>query len=181
MTKPPEQIDGVQVRLRRAKPEDAPALFLASANPTVMQYMEWAAQTSDTLTRQHLEGAEQRWNDGAEFQWIIEERASGALAGTISIRPKEHSADLGYFLAQAHWGKGFALEAGQIVVAWLQAQPEIFRIWATADAENTRSHQVLERLGLKREGSLRMATYRPNIGGEPRDTALFAWCKRDAK
>lgn len=180
MNTPPEQIDGVRVRLRRATPEDAPALFLAAANPMVMKYMEWAAQTSDTQARQHLEGAAQRWNEGAEFQWIIEDQASGALAGTISIRPKGHSADIGYFLAQAHWRKGFALEAGQIVVAWLKAQPEIFRIWATADAENTRSHKVLERLGLKREGTLRMASCRPNIGGDPRDTALYAWCKRDA-
>ena len=115
----PEQIDGALVRLQRAKPPDASALFLASADTRVMKYMERAAQTSDAQTRRHLEGAEQRWNDGAEFQWIIEDRDSGALAGTISICPKGHSADFGYFLAQAHWRKGFALEAGQIVVGWL--------------------------------------------------------------
>jgi [ribosomal protein S5]-alanine N-acetyltransferase len=180
MDTPPERIDGKLVRLRRTTPEDARTLFLAAADPEVMRYMEWAAQTSDAETRKHLEGAEQRWIDGTEFQWIIEDRATGVLAGTISFRPKGHSVDFGYFLARTHWRKGFALEAGQIVLAWLKEQPELFRIWATADAENTRSHKVLERLGLGREGVLRFATYRPNIGGEPRDTALYAWCKRDA-
>ena len=180
MKTPPELIYGVLVRLRRAIPEDAQALFLAAAHPDVMKYMEWAAHASDAETRSHLEGVAQRWIDGTEYQWIIEVRSTGNLAGTISYRPKAHAADFGYFLATSHWGKGLAIEAATLVVNWLRAQPEILRIWATADAENFRSHKVLERLGLRREGVLRMATYRPNIGGLPRDTAVYAWCKDDA-
>lgn len=177
---PPETIEGALVRLRRATPEDAHALFLAAASPDVMKYMTWPAQASDSETRSHLEGAEQRWIDRTEYQWIIEERSTNSLTGTISFRPAAHAADLGYFLAKSYWSKGFASEAATLVVNWLKAQPEVSRIWATADAENIRSHAVLERLGLIREGVLRMATYRPNIGGEPRDTALYAWCKGDA-
>jgi ribosomal-protein-alanine N-acetyltransferase len=178
MKTPPEVIDGARVRLLRAVPEDAKRLFTAAADPDVMRYMEWAAQTSDSETRMHLEQVARRWQEETEFQWIVEERATGNLAGTVSCRPRGHSADFGYFLARSQWGKGFALEASALVVDWLRAQPEIFRIWATADAENIRSHRVLERLGLQREGVLRMASYRPNIGGHPRDTAMYAWCKR---
>ncbi len=134
-------------------------------------------QGSDVETRSHLEAAEQRWEEGTEYQWIIEERQSGALAGTISCRVKQHSADFGYFLGRSHWGRGLALEAGRIVVELLKSQPEIFRIWATADAENSRSQKVLQCLGLKYEGTLHMATYRPNIGGEPRNTVVYAWCR----
>jgi len=180
MNTPPEQINGTLVRLRRATPDDAPPLFLAAADPEVMRYMDWEMPTSDTETRKHLEEAEQRWIDKTEFQWIIEDRASGVLVGTISIRPKGHAADFGFFLARAHWHKGYASEAGQLVMNWLKEQPEVLRIWATADAENVRSQRVLERLGLRREGVLRMATYRPNLGSEPRDTVLYAWCARDA-
>lgn len=179
MQTPPEQIDGTRVRLRRAAPEDAQHLFLAAADAEVMQYMDWKAQTSDSETRAHLAQMSQRWAEGTEFQWIVEEIATGNLAGTISCRPKGHAADVGYFFAKPYWGQGFAAEVGALVVDWLRAQPEIFRIWATADAENVRSHKLLERLDLQREGVLRMATYRPNIGGNPRDTAIYAWCKRD--
>src|ERR1035437_9835237 len=106
MKTPPELVDGVLVRLRRAIPDDAPALFLAAASPEVMKYMTWAAQANDSETRSHLEGALQRWADGTEYQWIIEERSTGQLAGTISFRPKAHAADFGYFLAHSYWGKG---------------------------------------------------------------------------
>jgi ribosomal-protein-alanine N-acetyltransferase len=180
MTRPPEIIEGNLIRLRRASPADATALFKAAANSDVMRYMDWIAPKTDKETRAHLEGVVESWNAGVEFQWIIEEIATGDLAGTISFRPKGHAADFGYFLAKSHWRKGIASAAGALVVGWLKEQPEILRIWATADFENTRSHRVLERLGLRREGTLQMGTYRPNIGGLPRDTAIYGWCKRDA-
>ena len=83
MNTPPELIDGALVRLRRATPDDATALFAAAASPEVMKYMDWKAQASDSETRRHLEDVMQRWANGIEFQWIIEERATGNLAGTI--------------------------------------------------------------------------------------------------
>jgi [ribosomal protein S5]-alanine N-acetyltransferase len=76
-----------------------------------------------------------------------------------------------------HWGRGFAAEAVALLMGWLQVQPDIIRIWATTDVDNARSMAVLVRIGLQREGVLRMVTYRPNIGGPPRDTVVFSWCK----
>ncbi len=182
MQPPPDILDGVLLRLRRQTIEDAPTLFLAAANPEVARYMDWPAPTaplSEAESRERLAAAAQKWADGTEYQWVIEERSSHQVAGRISCRVEQHAADFGYFLARSHWGKGLASEAAGLVVNWLKAQPGICRIWATADAENLRSHKTLERLGLRREGILRMATYRPNIGGLPRDTAIYAWCKND--
>ena len=180
MNHPPESMLGNLVSLRRAQPDDAEALFLAAANPVVMKYMDWAMPRSNSETRAHLEAVSQRWNEGHEFQWVVVPRGSDYLVGTISFRPNGHAVDFGYFFAASHWGHGFASEAASLVLSYLKSRPEVFRIWATADIENHRSHRVLERLGLHKEGVLRQATYRPNIGGSPRDTALYAWCRGDA-
>ena len=53
----------------------------------------------------------------------------------------------------------------------------MIRIWATCDADNSRSAAVLIRAGLQFEGRMRSATLRPNIGGGPRDTLLYAWVR----
>jgi ribosomal-protein-alanine N-acetyltransferase len=84
------------------------------------------------------------------------------------------SADFGYFLDRSYWGRGYARDAGSTLLTWLAAQQEIVRVWATVDVENTRSRRLLERLGLRLEGVRPMATVRPNIGGAPRDTAVYA-------
>lgn len=177
MLKPPTTLVGAQVRLRRSTPADAQAVFDAAADPAVMRYLEWPAHRSVEDARVYLEGCAQRWASGAEHHWVIEGRAGGPLLGCIAARPKGHAVDIGYFLARPAWGRGVATEATGLLVGWLQRQPAVLRIWATTDVDNTRSARVLERVGLQREGVLRMATYRPQLGGLPRDTALYAWCR----
>lgn len=176
---PPETLTGDRVVLRRAVPADARALFDACDDPEVMRFLDWPRpqHVSDTLA--HLENAIAAWNDRIEFQWVVIERATGDLAGTISARPRGHAVDFGYFLGREYWGRGLAADAARLLVAWLREQPAVLRIWATADAENDRSRRVLERVGLRLEGVMRMAGVRPNIGPVPRDTALYAWCRGD--
>jgi [ribosomal protein S5]-alanine N-acetyltransferase len=179
MLKPPALITGAQVRLRQSTPTDAPAVFTAADDAEVMQYMEWPAHQSVADAAAYLAGCAQRWASGTEHHWVIEGRAGGPLLGCIACRPKGHVVDFGYFLARPAWGRGVATEAVSLLMGWLKRQPAVLRITATTDIDNTRSARVLERAGLQREGVLRMATCRPQIGGLPRDTALYAWCRRD--
>lgn len=165
------------VILRRATPGDAQCLYLAATHPEVMRFMDWPMPTGPGDTEAHLREAWASWDGGSEYQWIIFERNSPACVGTISCRPKGHEADFGYFLARKHWGRGLATDAALAVIAWLESQPEITRIWATVDVENVRSRRLLERVGLQLETVRRMATLRPNIGGPPRDTAVYVRAK----
>jgi RimJ/RimL family protein N-acetyltransferase len=173
----PVVIEGVRLRLRRSTPADAPAVFAMATDPDVMRYMDWPAPTHAAQTRQYLDGCAQRWHSGREFHWVIERKADGLALGCIACRPSGQAADLGYFLARAHWGQGLASEAAGLLLGWLQRQPQIVRVWATTDHANVRSAAVLRKLGLQLEGVMRQATLRPNLGGPPRDTGLYAWVR----
>lgn len=185
MLKVPVLIEGVRLRLRRSTPLDAAWTFSAAQDPEVMRYMDWPAHHAEAEARAYLEGCAVRWDAGTEFHWMIEHKANGATLGSIACRPKGHAVDFGYFLARPHWGQGLGTEAAQLLVGWLQRQNGIWRIWATADADNTRSAAVLRKAGLVKEGVMRKASIRPNFfahaGSEPtitpRDTALFAWAR----
>ena len=177
MNAPPDLIEASPILLRRARAEDAPALFALATNSDVMRFMDWPMPIDVSSTRSHLESASSNWDSGVEYQWIIQEHQSSDCAGTIALRVKGHAADFGYFLGRNFWGKGLAFGAATAVLQWLDIQPTIFRIWATVDSENRRSRRLLERLGLQLEGVTRCATIRPNIGGPPRDTAIYARIK----
>jgi ribosomal-protein-alanine N-acetyltransferase len=177
MPHPPSLIQGKRVRLRRSVPSDAEAVFAVAADAEVMRFMDWRAHRDIHETQVFFSGVSERWESGAEYHWIIEEALTARFVGCIACRIKGHAADFGYFLARPAWGDGFATEAASLVVDLLKAQPKVLRIWATTDFENARSAKLLEGLGLEREGLLRMATYRPNIGGLPRDTKVYAWIK----
>jgi ribosomal-protein-alanine N-acetyltransferase len=171
---PPEIITAPLVVLRRVRPTDGQAIFRVVSNSEVMRYMDWPMPTDPSSTEAHLQRAVADWNSGAEYQWVIVERSTAAVIGSIGYRTSGHAADFGYFLGRDYWGKGLARDAASSLVSWLAAQPQIHRIWASVDAENLRSRRLLERVGLQLESVLRMTTVRPNIGGPPRDTAIYA-------
>ena len=131
-------------------------------------------------TQAYLGSCGQRWQSGHEWHWVIERKSDHLALGCAACRPAGHSADFGYFLARAHWGQGLATEAAGLLLGWLQRQPQIVRVWATTDHANARSAAVLRKLGLQLEGVMRQATLRPNLGGPPRDTCLYAWVRSNA-
>lgn len=178
----PVVIVGVRLRLRRSTPADAAATYEMARDPDVMRFMEWPAPQCLAETQHFFDGCAARWQSGAEYHWMIELKtgATDGCIGCIGCRIKGHAADFGYFLARAAWGQGYATEAAGLLVNWLRRQSGIVRIGATTDAENSASAAVLQKVGLQREGLMRRATVRPNIGPSPRDTALFASIKPEA-
>ncbi len=79
-----------------------------------------------------------------------------------------------YFLSRDHWGKGYAFEAATALLGLVRRATGDPRILATVDVENLRSRRLLERLGLRLDRVETRATLRPNVGGPPRDTAVYA-------
>jgi RimJ/RimL family protein N-acetyltransferase len=176
----PVVIEGVRLRLRRSTPGDAEATFAMASDAAVMRYMDWPAPRRLAETQAYLQSCALRWHSGQEWHWMVERKADALALGCVACRPAGHTADLGYFLARAHWGQGLATEAAGLLLGWLQRQPSIVRVWATTDHANTQSAAVLRKLGLQLEGVMRQATLRPNLGGPPRDTGLYAWVRATA-
>lgn len=177
---PPALIEGVRVRLRRSTPDDAEPTFRTAAHTEVMKFMDWPAHKSLADARAYLEGCQARWHAGSEYHWVVVQKSGGQVIGSVSCRVQGLAADFGYLLGHDAWGQGLGTEAAGLLVGWLKRQSAIVRIWATTDVHNQRSAHVLEKLGLEREGVLRRATVRPQLGGQARDTAIYAWVREEA-
>ncbi|EFN59925.1 hypothetical protein CHLNCDRAFT_48068 [Chlorella variabilis] len=89
----------------------------------------------------------------------------GEAVGGVGIHPQgdvyERSAELGFWLARRHWGRGIASEAvgAAIDSAWARL-PHLHRIYARCYAHNAGSQAVLRKLGFQQEGRLRQAAFK---------------------
>lgn len=79
-------------------------------------------------------------------------------------------AQLGYGLARAQWGHGYATDAVRIMVNALFGRGDVEKIWARVDPRNDRSLKVLQRAGFFLEGTLQSHFIRR---GERVSRALF--------
>jgi RimJ/RimL family protein N-acetyltransferase len=66
--------------------------------------------------------------------------------------PDHRSASMGYCLAEAAWGHGYATEAARALLQWAFDTLDLNRVQAETDTRNVASARVLEKLGFIREG-----------------------------
>ena len=67
-------------------------------------------------------------------------------------RAGEHAvSELGWALARAAWGRGYATEAAQAVRAWAYAECGVERLISLIDPRNVRSIRVADKLGAEPE------------------------------
>jgi [ribosomal protein S5]-alanine N-acetyltransferase len=170
----PERIAGPRLLLRPPVLDDAAALFQRIARDRqVTKYLLWTPHPNVAATRRVI--AERLNVEDHARTWVIALGHSDEIIGMISGRLSEpHSVEIGYSIGRRWWGKGLMSEALDMLIAALDADRDVYRVWATCHVDNERSVRLLLRAGFQLEGRLiRHAVY-PNLGPEPRDSLLYA-------
>ena len=133
-------------------------------NPHTLDYVERFVSNAVTAP----------WDVGPRFSIVLDSKVIGGVG--LAIEPEHHRADLAYSLAREHWGKGFAMEFTERVVRWGFEDLGLEKISAHADAGNRRSWNVMEKLGMTREGLLRSNSI---VRGERHDDVLYGLLRQE--
>ena len=169
-----------RLTLRPFKAADAEDMFRNwASDPEVTRFLTWPVHSSIDVTRMLLEDWEGRYKNGDYFNWAIEWKESGRVIGGISVVnliEAVGSAEIGYCLSRAFWGRGIMPEALLAVEGYLFDKAEMNRVCACHDVRNPHSGRVMEKAGLKYEGILRGAG-KNNLG--ICDLAVYAMLQKD--
>lgn len=133
--------------------EDAPALFEAIRDERVVRNL---AQAPWPYRPEHAHAFLERERAPDDLFSLIFLRTEGAplLAGGIGIaRTAEGERELGYWLAQRFWGRGFATEAGRAVLAAARDSLRLKRVVSGHFVDNPASGRVLAKLGFRPVGA----------------------------
>lgn len=169
-----------RLRLRSFRPDDAPAVAALAGRREIA---ETTLNVPHPYTRADAEG----WiathaRDAAEgraFTFAIaslEDELLGAIG--LHLVAAHRRADLGYWIGLSHWGRGFATEAGLAVLDFGFDTLGLNRIEAHCFVGNRASARVLEKLGMRFEGTLRHHVLKD---GTPRDGLLYARLASDPR
>lgn len=106
-----------------------------------------------------------------EAKWFIIEKKDGRKIGTIGHFTRGKLLEIGYALIPSERGKGYCTEAVKIMVDYLFLSKNIVRIQAHIDPRNTASLKIIEKVGFKKEGTIRKSFF---TRGKWRDTLLYS-------
>jgi RimJ/RimL family protein N-acetyltransferase len=105
------------------------------------------------------------------FAIEIDGEATGGLGYVQGSDVERYSAEVGYWLGEACWGRGVVTEALALFTRHALKELGFLRLFALPLADNTASIRVLEKAGYSREGVLRSSCVK---FGQPRDQAIYA-------
>ncbi len=89
------------------------------------------------------------------FAIVLDDKVIGSIG--VFRRENIHcrTAELGYYIGEAYWGKGIMTNAVQQTCEYVFAHSDILRIFAEPFSYNVASCRVLEKAGFQFEGVLR--------------------------
>jgi len=90
--------------------------------------------------------------------WAVERRDTGEFIGFTGLNPMpagipgEGGVEVGWRLARAHWGHGFATEAALESLRFAFDELGLTHVNSITALGNTRSRSVMERIGMRQHG-----------------------------
>lgn len=166
-------LEGKNVRLRVMEKEDL-SFYVESLND-----VDYYGEHGPVTTQVSMAAAEKRFENPSQLVKVCErvlfviEKKEGAKIGFIAhylVQPAKRM-EVGYDIIPSERGKGYGTEAVQIMVDYLFLSKHIVRIQAVTNVGNKASQRVLEKVGFKKEGTLRKVGY---VRGERTDAYIFS-------
>ena len=172
-------LDTPRLRLRALTMRDERDMYRYASDPEVSRHVLWEAHRSPRDTRAALRGALRQYRTGRPASFAIERRSDRRMIGTIGfmwINCEHRSGEVGYSLARDCWNQGYATEALRAVLRFGFDELHLNRIEAQHEIDNPASGRVMEKCGMRCEGTLRA---RVQNKGRFSDVKLYAMLRGD--
>lgn len=163
--------------LRPMRLKDAKDLTKNMNNWNVIQYLSSLPFPYELKHAKQFSGKiekEMKKENPNDYVMVIE--INGEVVGAVGAHHvmHKHKAEVGYWLAEKHWGQGIMPEAVKKFMAHIFTEFKLRRIYSKVYAFNKPSMRVMEKLGMQFEGIERKGAFK---NGKYIDCHIYAKIK----
>lgn len=150
----PEVLKTERLILRKFRPDDKPMFIDFMTDKEATKYLEFSATQKTPEGAAHLLDfiIESYKTDEPVFSLAIEDQNHGYIGSCGVSKIDDEAWECYYSLNRNYWGKGFATEAMQTVIAWCRNDPVVKELRAYMHPEHKESERVALRLGMEPRG-----------------------------
>lgn len=167
-------IETERLCLRPIKLTDAEDIFAFTSMHETAFFLTWFPHTSIESTKAFIESVLEKNQKGLPHQWVMELKAEKkviGIAGFIDFDNNHKKAEIAFVQSPHYSGKGYMAEALSKILEFGFLQCGLKRIQAKAEKENSASLNVLQKIGMQKEGLLKDFIFRK---GAFRDYVMLA-------
>ena len=166
---PPAELRAGPLLLRRMRENDATgvAATVGASLAHLRPWMPWATpEAADHRNqRARIAEADDLWEAGTDYIYLILVAHDGVLAGTIGLhrRVGDGGIEIGYWIAVGHTRRGYATAAARAMTSLAFTLPGVRRVEIHCDEANVPSAGVPRKLGFRMD---RIEPHDPEAPGE---------------
>ena len=148
-------LSGGRIRLRRWREEDREAFAAMNSDARVMEFFRSSLSRAESDAM--VDRIAQHFAEHGFGLWAIEVPDVAPFIGFAGLAVARFSApftpcvEVGWRLAFAHWGHGYATEAARVALGYGFGTCALAEVVSFTSATNHRSRAVMERLGMRRD------------------------------
>lgn len=151
-------LETARLRLRGWRDDDVDAYAAICGDPEVMR---WLGAAGTPLTpaesAEQLAGFRRHWDDHGFGLWCVTAKPDDTCLGFVGLAVPRFlpeilpAIEIGWRLARAAWGQGYATEAARAVVAYAFGTAGLDRIVSVTRPPNRGSWNIMGKLGMTLE------------------------------
>jgi RimJ/RimL family protein N-acetyltransferase len=144
-----------RICLRRWRDEDREAFAAMNSDARVMEFFR--SRLSRVESDAMVDGIQKNFSERGFGLWAVEIRGVAPFIGFAGLAVARFSAhftpcvEVGWRLAFAHWGHGYATQAARLALGYGFGTLALSDVVSFTSATNHRSRAVMERLGMRRD------------------------------
>ncbi|MBL4934142.1 GNAT family N-acetyltransferase [Clostridium sp. YIM B02515] len=162
-----KRIETKRLILRRFELTDADAMYQNwASDDKVTKFLTWPTHKDIEISRKVIEMWVSDYSEDKNYQWCIELKSIGEAIGSIGVvdyKENIEAVEIGYCIGSKYWGQGITTEALKALIEFFFEEVGVNRIEARHDPANGNSGKVMQKCGLKYEGT-RIKADRNNSG-----------------
>jgi RimJ/RimL family protein N-acetyltransferase len=138
--------------LRQWRDDDRAAFAAMNADPRVMEH--FPAPLDRAASDAFLDRIRDRLEERGWGLWAVQVAGGGPAAGFVGLNPVTDdlpvapAVEVGWRLAFAHWGRGYAPEAARRALRFAFAELGLPEVVSFTTVRNDRSRRVMDKVGL---------------------------------
>ncbi len=152
-------IETQRLILRQFKEEDASDMFNNwASDDEVTRYLSWQTHSDIEVSKKILKMWIDEYSTQENYNWAIEIKENESVVGSIALMNIDNNienCEIGYCISKTFWNKGIITEAFSAVIHFAFRELGFERITGRHHVDNAASGRVMEKCGLKYEGTLR--------------------------
>jgi RimJ/RimL family protein N-acetyltransferase len=173
------EVKTTRLTLRRFTTDDCRDLHEYLSQEETVKFEPYGVYTEEMARAEAIRRA-----DDSAF-WACVLTSSGKLIGNVYLAEQDcGNWELGYVFNKNYWHHGYASEAVKAMMNWAFTEKNANRITAMCNPLNIASWELLERIGMRREGHLKSNVFfNKDADGNPiwQDTLEYAALKEDCR